>query len=74
MEERYRKKEEGEEWRRKEIFKRRQVGLERWRSFPIPPPLTKNEYNLLDAKKQHIATKYIPYLPLEGNRAARSGG
>lgn len=28
----------------------------------------------LDAKKQHITTKYIPHLPLEGNRAARSAG
>lgn len=37
-------------------------------------PSRRKEYNLSDAKKQHIARKDIPNLPLEGNRAGRSGG
>lgn len=40
----------------------------------ITAPFRKKEYNISDAKKQHIARKDIPHLPLEGNRAARSGG
>lgn len=61
-----REKEGGEGKRKKETF--------RWRHFPITVSFRRKEYNLSDAKKQHIARKDIPCIPLEGNRAARSGG
>lgn len=45
-----------------------------WSEPPSLLPPGRKEYNLSDAKEQHIARKDIPCLPLEGNRGARSAG
>lgn len=64
--------EEGKREERKRGEKKHPEG-DRW-GWSDGDTIRRKEYNLSDAKKQHIARKDIPRLPLEGNGGARSAG